>query len=233
MKILEPFRKCSHCNSLSKCLFKNLDAGALFEIEKIKRINLYRKGSILFSQDSPALGLYVIAKGKLKVSTIDYEGREHISYLATVGDIFGHHDIFIEGTHRYSTTTLEDSMVCFIDKISVQKILELNPRLFQNIFERFNFELDGLRAHEQSVISKKAKARVAELLVQLAKQEIENKHEKIKIAANLTRVEMASMVGIASETLIRLLSEFKNEGIIEISGKSLTILDEKKLLTFA
>lgn len=226
-------KSCSICLTRAKCVFKDVDKNILEEIDSKKIMTPYKKGAALFHQGTPVMGLHFLAAGKIKLSSICSEGKESIQSLSFPGEVYGHRNLFSEGCHTHTATTLEDSLICFVEKKNIQEIIEGYPQLYRELILRFSHEIEVLQSHEQSVLSKGARSRVAELLLSFSEDAEVLNSGQLKISVQLTRYEMASMVGLASETLIRLLSDFKLEKIIEQSGKSLIILDVEKLKKLA
>ena len=225
---------CEHCPSREKGIFCDLEQSALAEVAHHKVLNSYKKGQTIFFQGNPPFGLYCISNGKIKVSKVGNDGKESIIRIAGPGDVLGHRSLFSRENYSATATVIEDAMICFLDKTYIYSALKNNPSIALNIIEKLSREMGAAESRNASMSQKSARERLAELFLTFVKnygqQEIDG---RIKLNIKLNRDEIASIVGTAHETIIRLISEFKNEGILEQEGKIIYILNQNKLLEFA
>lgn len=225
---------CETCSSRDKGIFCKLSELDLEEINKNKVTNVYKKGQTLFFQGNPPYGLYCMSSGKVKVSKIGNDGKESIVRIAVAGDILGHRSLFTSDYYTATATALESSTICFIDKKYIHKAIEENPLISMNIIEKLCVDLGVAEKKVASLFQKNVRERLAELLLLLKESYGEEEAEgRWKLNIKLTREEMASMIGVANETLIRFMTEFKDEKLIEQQGKVIYVVDEKRLIEFA
>ena len=119
------------------------------------------------------------------------------------------------------------------EKSYIQKLVKDEPTIAYNIISKLGKDLGAAEYRLTSFSQKNVRERLAELLLVLQESYGEKVDNKTKLNIKLTREEMASIIGTASETLIRFFTEFKNENIIEQEGKTIFIIDEEKLIDFA
>lgn len=224
---------CEHCESRGKGIFCELEALSLSNVSERKVMNAYKKGQTIFFQGNPPFGLYCINSGKIKVSKIGNDGKESIIRIASSGDILGHRSLFSNENYSATATVIEDSNICFIDKKFIYKAIQDEPSVALNLIQKLSREMGAAEAKSASMSQKNVRERLAELLLMLRKTYGVVENKRIKLDIKLTREEIASMVGTANETVIRFISEFKDEGLIEQDGKTIYILNEEKLLEFA
>ncbi len=225
---------CSECNAREKGIFCKLKELDLEEISKNKVTNIYKKGQTLFFQGNPPYGLYCMSTGKVKVSKIGNDGKESIVRIAVAGDILGHRSLFTHDFYTATATALETSTICFIDKKYIYKAIEQNPLVSMNIIEKLCKDLGIAEKKVASLFQKNVRERLAELLLLLKESYgIEEGENRWRLNIKLTREEMASMIGVANETLIRFMTEFKEEHLIEQQGKTIYVVDEPRLIEFA
>lgn len=224
---------CEDCGAKDKGVFCDLEAATLTEVDGHKISNVYKKGQTLFFQGNPPHGLYCVSTGKIKVSKIGPDGKESIVRIASAGDVIGHRSLFTNELYNATASAIEDSHICFIDKQYILKLVAKDPSVALNLIQNLSHDLGVAENKVASLSQKNVRERLAELLLSL-KETFGVKEEKgIRLDIKLTREEMASLIGVANETLIRFLTELKDENIIDQNGKILYILDEKKLLEFA
>ena len=224
---------CEHCEVRGKGIFCEIERLALTQVSDRKVTNVYKKGHTIFFQGNPPFGLYCVNSGKIKVSKIGNDGKESIIRIATGGDVLGHRSLFSDESYTATATVIEDATICFIDKKFIYKCIQDEPSVALNLIQKLSREMGSAEAKAASMSQKNVRERLAELFLILLKTYGVQEKNRTKLDIKLTREEIASMVGTANETVIRFISEFKDEGLIEQDGKTIYILEEKKLIEYA
>lgn len=228
-----PF-KCGDCPSKGKGIFCELEGASIQDVSEHKVVNGYKKGQTLFVQGNPPYGMYCVSKGNIKITQVGEDGKESIVRIATEGDVIGHRSIFTDQYYNATATAIEDANVCFIDKKYILKLVEKEPSVACNLLGKLGRDLGAAEHRISSFYQKNVRERLAELILLLKESHgVKEVDGRIRLNIKLTREEMASIIGTASETLIRFMSELKQEGFIEQDGKVIFISDEKGLLDFA
>lgn len=224
---------CEKCESKGKGIFCELEHVALTEVSDNKVMNTYKKGHIIFYQGNPPFGLYCINSGKIKITKMGNDGKESIVRIASGGDVLGHRSLFSNENYTATATAMEDTAICFLDKKFIFKALQDQPSIALNIIQKLSREMGSAESKSASMFQKNVRERLAELFLTLSKSYGIEENNRIKLDIKLTREEIASMIGTASETVIRFITEFKDEGLIEQDGKTIYIIDHERLLEFA
>lgn len=214
---------CETCGSRDKSVFCGIASGEIKDIDASKGCNFYDKGQVIFHEGNRISGIYCINKGKIKIFQIGSEGKEQIIRFAKEGDIIGYRALLSEEPLSASAATLEESTLCFIPKSQIFKILQDNPN--------FNFKMLKLLSHElgeaariiTDLAQKPVRERLAESLL-LLKDTFDLDEEK-NIQIKLSREELANIIGTATESVIRLLSEFKKDKLIDVDGRNIKLLN--------
>jgi CRP-like cAMP-binding protein len=225
--------KCDNCPSHGAGIFCQLTNTELDDVSKHKVVNTYKKGQTLFVQGNPPFGMYCISTGNIKVTQVGEDGKESIVRIASAGDVLGHRSLFTEQYYNATATALDDCSVCFIDKKYIMKLVSEQPTVSMNLITKIGEDLGAAEKRISSFSQKNVRERLAELLLLLKESHGEKEGSRVKLNIKLTREEMASIIGTASETLIRFMSELKQEGFIEQEGKTIFISNEEGLLDFA
>lgn len=225
---------CDQCHSRDKGIFCELEHAALADVSHHKVMNSYKKGQTIFFQGNPPFGLYCIASGKIKVSKVGNDGKESIIRIAGPGDVLGHRSLFAKENYSATATVIEDAAICFVDKNYIYSLLKKEPSIALSMIEKLSIDMGAAEARNASMSQKSARERLAELFLHFMKAYgHEEADGRVRLDIKLNRDEIASIVGTAHETIIRLISEFKEENILEQDGKVIYIVDEDKLLEFA
>lgn len=224
---------CQTCTSRVLGILCNIEGKALKECNDHKTTNTYRKGQIIFYEGNQPYGLYCIFTGRVKLYKSGVDGKQQIVRIAGPGDLLGYRALFAEETYTATAETIEEATVCCIDKNAFFPMLHKNPDLSLSVIRKLASELRDAENLATSIAQHSVRERMAELLLMLKETYGKQTKKGILIDLHLSREEMAEMIGITQETAIRLLSEFKSDGMIDVKDRDITILDPKALLSTA
>ena len=165
-------------------------------------------------------------------STTGLDGKEQIIRLAKNGDIIGYRALITNERYRLTAIALEDCSACVIDKNFFMDLAMKEPRIAQKIFKLISNDLKRAEDQIVSLSQKNVRERMSEALLFLkATYGFEEDGKTINV--RLSREELADYIGTSTESVIRLLSEFNNGGLIRLDGKRIMILDNQKLVKTA
>lgn len=232
-KKLECYKNCQNCPSFNKSVFSDSDPIFLEEMQEHKTSTFFKKGQTLFLEGNPSFGLYCVGQGAVKVSKVGGEGKESIVRIASGGETVGHRSIFANGPYQATATSLLESHICFIDKGHVLKMAAENPKFASQMLKVMAKSLGISESRLADFSQKNVRERVAGLLLFLNDCYGIETDEGPLIDIKLTREEMGALAGTATETLIRYISELKDEKIVEQMGKKLVIKKMDQLEEFA
>lgn len=213
--------------------FLNLLSKENQKIGKYVINNNYKKGQTLFSQGNPSFGLFCLVEGKIKISHIGEDGSESILSIVSEGDPVELRSLFGEKKYFSTATALENCVVRFVDKKYILNAMESNSNVSNNIISHLCDEMKTAQTRIASMSHKNVRERLAEMLLSLKAAFGKKVNSQWMLDIKLSRTEMASMIGVASETLIRFLSEFRDDRLISEVGKKIFILDEQAMAKVA
>jgi DNA-binding response OmpR family regulator len=190
-------------------------------------INTYRKKQLIYKEGSNSHYLYYITKGKVRTYKTHEDGKDLVMDLYNEGDFLGYITLLEGGVYKESAEAIDETELAMIPKKDFEELINSNPDiarkfialLAKNIVEKEN----ALLGIAYNTLRKK----VAGALVGLEKKYHVNKSEPFQI--DISRDDLATIAGTASESLIRTLSDFKNEQLIEIKSGKVIITNESKL----
>ena len=214
---------CATCGARKSSLFGSFCDHEVSSADAVKVCSYYKKNQPLFIEGSFPRGVYCLNQGKVKVFARGDEGKEQIIHIAKEGDIIGFRAMFSGDPYRVSASTLEECNICFIAKEEFLDMIDKNTSLRNGIIKELSKELGDRALFITNMAQKSVRERLAFAMLLLG--DIYG-DEPI----NLTREDMANFVGTATETLIRLLKDFKEEGVIEIHTRKLEIVDKERLV---
>ncbi|MGE4347866.1 MAG: Crp/Fnr family transcriptional regulator [Flavobacteriaceae bacterium] len=219
--------KCEQCVVRELSVLKALNQGELNRITNSKTSYVVKKGQSLFEEGQILNGIFCIRNGVCKISKLSDNGKNHIVKLITRGDILGERSLVNEEPLNLSATALEDMEVCFIPKPEILELFKSNTDFSLNMLKNVCENLKEADNDLVNMAQKSVKERLAKTLIYLQDKFGIDKDKTLKI--QLSREELSGIVGTALETCIRLLSELKKEGYIDLIGKKISIKNEREL----
>jgi CRP/FNR family transcriptional regulator, polysaccharide utilization system transcription regulator len=223
---------CESCRARIDSVFCNLSENELTNLSIQKHCNYYSKGDTVFSEGNFPSGLFCINNGKVKLYQSGFDGKEQIIRLAKDSDILGYRALISGEVYSATATAIEDSKICFVPKSVFFELLKQSSDLTSNIMKLLAGELKDAQKKITNFAQKPVLERLAETLIML-KEYYGFEEDDSSLNITITREEISNIVGTATETVIRLMSDLKKEGIIEIEGKKIKILKSKALIKIA
>jgi len=199
----------------------------LKKISSDQDIRTYRKKENIYTEGGYPRGILFVVKGKVKTYKTHEQGKELITGLYKDGDFFGYLAMLEEGKYTDSATTLEDSEICMIPKDDFYSLVYKNAEVSRKFIKMLS---DNLQEKEEQLIKlayNSVRKRVAESLVTLYDRY--KKEDEQKFSMNISREDLANLAGTATETTIRTLRDFKEDGLIEIKGGTIAVINYDKL----
>lgn len=199
----------------------------LKSLSQDRRVKHYRKKENIFNEGSSPVYLYFLAKGKVKIYRSHEYGKELITTLYKEGDFFGYTTLLEDLPYSETAEALEDSEVCLIPKEDFLSLIHNNVHVMKTFIKMLS---DDVLEKEEQLVNlaySSVRKRVAEALVLLQKRYDNSTAGNFSIS--ISREDLANIVGTATESLIRTLSDFKEEKLVEIKGSSITIVDLERL----
>ncbi|WP_435416362.1 Crp/Fnr family transcriptional regulator [Polaribacter aestuariivivens] len=219
--------KCEQCIIRQFNSFKYLSKEELLRLSSCKTSKIIKKGETIFEEGDHLNGLFCIKDGVCKVSKMSENGRNQIIDLIKKGDIIGERSLVSDETSNLNAVALNDMEICFIPKEEIVRDLAKNPNFTMGILKDLANNLKKADNVIVDMAQKTVKQRLAETLLKLKEKFDLNEDGIINI--QLSREDIANIIGTATESAIRLLSDLKKKKIIEFKGKEIKILDIKGL----
>jgi CRP-like cAMP-binding protein len=223
---------CGRCSKRFTNVFCKAQHDSMEDIQAEKICTAYKKGEFIFKEGTRPFGVYCVNRGKIKLVKTGEDGKEKIIRLVKPGDPLGYRSLLSGDRYNASAVALEDSGVCFIPKELFLGILQKDSSLSFEMMKLLSDDLKKAELQITHLAQKPVRERVAEAIL-FIKETYGFEDDGETIAASFSREDIANLVGTATETAIRLLSEFNKDAIIKLSGKKIMILNLPKLVKTA
>lgn len=224
------YSDCSQCEARGDSGFSVLNSVELALFSSLKTCNHYGSRQVVFYEGNAPLALYCIQKGTVKLHRSAVDGRQQILHLAQPGELLGYSALLAGQTYPFTAETVDECDICVIDKTAFLRVLEKSPRLVRHLLENTCAELNAASVSTCNLAQKSVRERIAEALLLLAQSHGVREKKGVRLDISLSRQELADLAGTVLETGIRFLSEFREERLIEIKGRHITILDVDALM---
>ena len=223
--------KCEQCIVREFSSLKTLTKEELLTLSDCKTSHIIKKGDAIFEEGENVNGIYCIKEGVCKLTKLSANGKDHIVKLVTKGELLGQRSMISDEPVNLSAIALEDMQVCFIPKTEVMGYFDKNNQFSLSVMKSICGDLKDADDHLVNLAQKTVKERLAETLLYL--HDTFGKKEDSSLKVVLSRDELASMIGTATESCIRLLSDFNKLGLIELNGKKIVLKDINTLKKLA
>ena len=223
--------KCEQCIVRQFSSLKALNKDELIRMAECKTSYTIKKGEPIFEEGEVTNGIYCIKDGVCKLSKLSDNGKDQIVKLVKPGELLGQRSMISDEPANLSAIALEDMEVCFIPRSEVMQFFNENNQFSMNVMKTICEDLKGADDHMVNMAQKTVRQRLVETLIYL--EETFGKNEDGSLHIQLSREELAGMIGTATESCIRLLSELNKSNLIELNGKKIFIADKNKLKRFS
>lgn len=220
----------SCCIKLKRA-FTNLTDAEVRSLIKPDSVRFYKKGELIYSEGARIKGCYFVYSGIIKIYQTGHEGKEQIIKFDQEGDLFGFRSVIRHEPACTSIETLSDTILCYIPDTVLLGLIKSNSGFAYDMVQIACKELGDSNRYIRDIAQKSVKERLAEILLLIAGDFGMENDGTLKL--NITREDLSNFVGTATETVIRLLSDFKAEGLVDSKGRKIKLLNIEKLKTIA
>lgn len=220
---------CLICNLRSERFFCDLPRTALTAFEKIKYSSAVPPGAVLFVEGQAPRGMYVLCRGRVKLSTTSRDGKTLILRIAEPGEVLGLHATVSGRPYELTAETLQASQLNFVKREDFLQFLQEHGdaclRAAQHLSQNCQSAYEMIRSLG---LSHSVTEKMARLLLEWSEQG-ENTKEGIRVKLALTHEEIAQLVGTSRETVTRVLGDFRKQQIAQLRGSTLLIRNKPAL----
>lgn len=227
MKNIDSVPNCEMCPLRHKTVFRHFTKEEIDQLTFEKGCNFYKRGNIIYHEGNRGNGIYCVNKGIIKLYKTGLDGKEQIIRFAKPGDIIGYRSILSNEPACTTAKAIEDAVLCFIPAKTLINMVKNSTDFSMELIKLSCKELGEANKFILDIAQKTVRERLAEVLLLL--KESFGLDEDNVLQVSLTREELANIVGTATESVIRLLSEFKTDKLIELNGRRIKLIDVKKL----
>lgn len=224
IKNICPNTKCADCGFRSS-VFSSLSDDQLENLTVGKTFNIAKKGTIIAKQGENINGFIFLRVGLAKLTRNTIDGREQIVGIATPNDFVGLLSLFSSKTYQYSIIAIEDSEFCSVDYSMIMELISNNGIFAKGLLEKISHVSDIIISTRLDLDLRQLRGRVAFIICYFANEV----YKTTKFNLPISRKEIAELIDMRVENVVRILSELRRDNVIRIEGTTIEILDPAKL----
>lgn len=209
----------------SSVLFQGLPAAEIDEIVAIVIEKKYQRGESIFFEGDPGNGFYMVSEGRVKIFKMSLNGKEHILHIFGEGEPFGEVPVFHGQPFPASAEAMGKSSVLFFPRDRFVQLVHKTPSIALNMLAVLSMRLRRFASQIENLSLKEVPARLADYLLYL----LEEQGREDSVELEISKGQLASLLGTIPETLSRIFAKMTEEGLIEVIGRRINILDRHGL----
>ncbi|SFS62913.1 cAMP-binding domain of CRP or a regulatory subunit of cAMP-dependent protein kinases [Zhouia amylolytica] len=219
--------KCEQCIVRQFSALRALDKDELMRMSNCKTSHSVKKGEALFEEGDHINGVFCIKSGICKLTKLSPNGKNQIVKFIKRGDLLGQRSLISDEAVNLSAVAIDEMEVCFIPKEEVMRFFKENSKFNAEIIKDICHDLKLADDAIVEMAQKSVKQRLAGALLEFEEEFGVDKEQYLKVS--LSREEISNVVGTATESLIRMLSDFSKKGMLETNGKKIKIANRTEL----
>jgi CRP/FNR family transcriptional regulator len=206
-------------------LFSGLPEHQLKEIKHIAINKHYKKGEFIFYEGDDGNGFYVVVEGTIKIFKVSSEGKEQILHIFGPGEPFGEVPVFSGQSFPANSEAIAKSHLLFFPRSAIVDLISANPSLALNMLAVLSMRLRQFTVQIENLSLKEVPARLAAYLIYLA----EEQGSEDSVSLNISKGQLASLLGTIPETLSRIFSRMNSQNLIDVKDRTIRLLDLNRL----
>lgn len=214
-------------------LFSGLNDQDLASLAAITVRRSFAKGETLFSEGEEATGFYLLVAGYLKLCRVSSDGREKVLHFVRPGETFAEAAFFGDGRYPAESRALEAGEALFLPRQGFMNLMEKNPQFALNLVVSLSLSLRRFARQIEELTFADVASRLASFLIKRAEEKSTSYNGITYLELGIKKGELAAQLGTAGETVSRTFRKLKEEGIIELDGRKVTILQMDRLQQLA
>ena len=217
----------------SSLLFSGLNEQDLASLATIIVRRSFAKGETLFCEGDEATGFYLLVSGHIKMCRVSSDGREKVLHFVRPGETFAEAAFFGDGTYPADARAVESGEILFLPKQGFMELMTDKPQFGLNLVVSLSLALRRFVRQIEELTFADVASRLASFLIKRAAEQSTSYNGITYLELGIKKGELAAQLGIAGETVSRTFRKLKEEGIIELDGRKVTVLNMERLQQLA
>lgn len=215
---------CSKCPTRLSSEWRCLSEEEIVSVDEAKRMSVYTPGDVLYAQGDDSCGVYCLQSGLIGIRRLDEHGNSALLRLVNPGDVIGYRSFLKNCPHENTAEILMQSRVCIVNRPTVSRLLAKNPELGMQFLDHSLTDLQQAEDRYMGSVTWKTKTRFLHMLLVL-NQRYGNltKEGEHSLQLPVSRQDLADLIGIAPETMSRIIHRIESDGLAQFDGRIVRI----------
>ncbi len=210
-------------------IFDGMSPSQMEDVEKRTVMRELKRKEVLYFPGDSGDRIYLLKRGVVKISTISDDGHEVILALLKPGEVFGEEAVVDDDPRDHMAEAYDDALICLISRQDFMDMLRSHPEMALKVTKLIGLRLKTFRTRVEQLLFKGAPARLAQVLLELAKQHGVTDKGGVLLPLKLSQQDLASLIGVTRESVNLALGEFRKTGLVEVEGRHLRLLRPEAL----
>ncbi len=210
-------------------LFDGITPSEMKEMERITRMEAVKKRQPLYLPGDPSNNVYLLKQGRVKIANTAASGKEVTFEILEPGEVFGELEVLEDAPRATSAEALDDALICVIPRKEFDQYLAMHPQVTVRLTKLIGLRLRKIQSRVEDLVFRDVPARLAHLLLELGNSDGVKDLQGLRLRAKLTHQEMANLIGCSRETVSATLGAFRDQGLVQLDGRVIVIINEKGL----
>ncbi|SDB01908.1 transcriptional regulator, Crp/Fnr family [Desulfonatronum thiosulfatophilum] len=206
-------------------VFQGLSTQQLQALANIAEPIRYQPGDLIFSEGDPAAGFFLVLSGQVKVFKMSFDGKEQVLHFVGPDEIFAEVPVYSGGAYPANAAALRETKTFFFPRAAIRRLLAKDPNLAMNMLADLSKRLRQLTRLVENLSLKESPARLAAYLLHAGSELV----RADEVELDVTKGQLATLLGTTPETLSRTLKKMSENGVIEVHGRTIRLLDKAAL----
>jgi len=216
---------CDFCGLYREGIFCSINDELRHRLDDEKSIQVFEHGQVLFYENSPSFAVFCIQAGRVKLYKTGNQGERYVIRLLGPGEILGYRAVLSGEPYAASAEAVEKTTACLVTRELLLKMLRESPDLAANMMRKLAVELRVSEDQMLSILNQSVRQRAAGLILSLISHNRLAQPGETSAINSLRRTEMAQMIGTTPETFSRTLRELAREGLIEVTSRTISVVN--------
>lgn len=212
-------------------LFRGMSDDEMRLVEERTIMRELRRKEVLYLPGDAGDRIYLLKRGVVKISALTGEGKEIILALLRPGEVFGEEAVIEDSPRDHMAEAYDDALICVITRQDFMAVLRAHPDMAFQVTKLVGFRLRTLRSRVEGLLFKGAPARLAQTLLDLARDHGVKDAAGVLLPLRLSQQDLASLIGVTRESVNLALADFKSRGLVEMEGRALRLRRPEELRT--
>ncbi len=210
-------------------LLVGMPAETLDRLERMAEMKTFRRHQPIYLPGDPGDAVYFLKSGRVRVARVSEDGKELTLAILGPGEVFGETDVLQDVPHNEMAETLEDTVLCQIQRTEFEALLQRTPGLAIRLTKLLGLRLRQIESRVEDLVFRDVPSRLAHLLLELIRDFGVEDDRGTLLRTRLSHRELANLIGSTRETVSLTLGEFRREGLVELTGRQIVIRNREGL----